>query len=229
MSIVKLGWSGGKDSTCAAVLHLKRGDQLKCVCYVPMFDKEIPLITREHFDFINSAKVKLEDMGAKVFVITGKTYTDFVLTRATRGKYAGLIYGFPVPITGMCGFQRDSKTKSCRSFDVGYYDYESLGIAADETARLSQLNNHKRSILVENGITEAQTYEIIKPLGLLSPHYATNTRDGCALCPNAKKGELEKWINDYPEARQRLVDLQNYCKEHRPDRPPLRGKKWFDI
>lgn len=229
MAIVKLGWSGGKDSTCAAVLHLERGDLVKCVCYIPMFDEDIPLITREHFDFIYSAKEKLEKMGGEVYVINGKTYTEYVLTRTRRGKFAGLIYGFPAPMTGMCGFQRDSKTKAVTSFDVGYYEYMSLGIAADETARLSQLNENKRSILVELGVTEAQTYDIIKPLGLLSPHYASHTRDGCALCYNAKKGELEKWLCDYPEARQRLVELQNYCKEHRPDRAPLRGKKWFDI
>lgn len=53
MEIAKLGWSGGKDSTCAVHKHLERGDRLKIVCYVPYFTDDIPLINKEHFDFIN--------------------------------------------------------------------------------------------------------------------------------------------------------------------------------
>lgn len=229
MAIVKLGWSGGKDSTCAAVLHLERGDLLKCVCYVPMFDEEIPLITREHFDFINSAKEKLESMGGEVYIINGKTYVDYVLTRTRRGKFAGLIYGFPAPMTGMCGFQRDSKTKAVTSFDVGYYEYISLGIAADETARLSQLNENKRSILVELGITEAQTYDIIKPLGLLSPHYASHTRDGCALCYNAKKVSWKNGCVIIPKHVNDFLTFKIIAKNIDPTVPRCVEKKWFDI
>lgn len=40
MSIVKVAWSGGKDSTCAVMLHIKRGDKVKVVCYIPMFTKK---------------------------------------------------------------------------------------------------------------------------------------------------------------------------------------------
>ena len=42
--IVKIGWSGGKDSTCAVMKHIERGDKVKAVCWVPMLTKEIPLI-----------------------------------------------------------------------------------------------------------------------------------------------------------------------------------------
>ncbi len=34
MDIVKIGWSGGKDSTCAVYKHLERGDKLKIVSYL---------------------------------------------------------------------------------------------------------------------------------------------------------------------------------------------------
>ena len=46
MSVVKIGWSGGKDSTRAVMAHIQRGDKVKAVCYVPMFTKEIPLISK---------------------------------------------------------------------------------------------------------------------------------------------------------------------------------------
>ena len=52
MDIVKVNWSGGKDSTCSALLHIKRGDKVKIVSYIPMFTDEIPLILKDHYNFI---------------------------------------------------------------------------------------------------------------------------------------------------------------------------------
>ena len=43
MSVVKIGWSGGKDSTCAIMKHLERGDLVKAVCWIPMLTKEVRL------------------------------------------------------------------------------------------------------------------------------------------------------------------------------------------
>ena len=40
MSVVKIGWSGGKDSTRAVMAHIQRGDKVKAVCYVPMLAME---------------------------------------------------------------------------------------------------------------------------------------------------------------------------------------------
>lgn len=50
MAIVKVNWSGGKDSTTAVLLHVERGDTVKVVCYIPMLTKQIPLLTRKHCD-----------------------------------------------------------------------------------------------------------------------------------------------------------------------------------
>lgn len=66
MDIVKVGWSGGKDSTASVLLHLEQGDKVKAVCYVPMFTKDIPLITKEHYDFIVHTAERLRQMGAEV-------------------------------------------------------------------------------------------------------------------------------------------------------------------
>ena len=46
---VKVSWSGGKDSTCAVLLHLEAGHKVKVVNYIPMFTEEIPLLLKEHF------------------------------------------------------------------------------------------------------------------------------------------------------------------------------------
>ena len=132
-----MGWSGGKDSTCATMLHLERGDHVKAVCYIPMFTKEIPLLTKKHYDFIHNTAIRFKDLGAEVFFAEGMTYLDFVTHIKTKGKDKGNIMGFPPPIAGMCSFKAYSKLAACKKADneIGYYDYESIGIAFDEFKR----------------------------------------------------------------------------------------------
>lgn len=227
MAIVKVCWSGGKDSTCAVLKHLENGDTVKVVCYVPMFTENIPLIGRKHYAFILNAAEIFRAMGAEVYMVSGITYCDQVRRRSTRGKYKGRIMGFPFFKRGWCHFKRDSKVKALATADVGPYDYEVVGIAADETARHAQLKGSIRSTLYEQGITEKDATEFCRSMGLLSPHYDTRNRDGCALCPFANEEERHQWFQDYPEAVPILVDLQNFVRQERADNTPLRGHKWF--
>lgn len=227
--IVKVGWSGGKDSSCAVMLHILRGDKVKAVCYIPMFTNEIPLIQKKHYDFIMKTADKFRSLGAEVNIVHGITYWDYVTHIALSGKYKGQIFGFPCFKRSQCGFKRDSKEKACRDIDVGEYDYESIGIAFDEVKRHNQLNNKKRSILVEERIREVDTYSFNFKHEILSPIYEDGNikRDGCVLCPNATKYERESWFRDYPEARELVIKLQDIVKEKRPDRPPLRNYEYF--
>lgn len=225
--IVKVGWSGGKDSTCAVSLHLRQDDFVKAVCYVPMFTEEIPLITKRHYEFILNTADFFRSQGAEIYFPNGMTYWDYVTHRALSGKFKGQIFGFPCFKTSQCGFKRDSKEKACKSVDVGYYDYESVGIAFDEYKRHGQLNDKKRSILVEKGYTEQFATMYCYHKGLLSPHYEYATRDGCVLCPNGKDRGRQIWYSDYPEARELVIQLQDIVKQQRPDRPPLRNYEYF--
>ena len=229
MATVKIGWSGGKDSTCAVMHHIKRGDKVKAVCYIPMFTKNIPLISRKHYHFILETADYFRHLGAEVYMVSGKTYYEYVTHIAKQGKHKGKIFGFPHFARGACGFKRDSKLRALKELDVGFYDYESVGICADEKARHKQLNDKKRSILVESGITQAGTRLYCEENNLLSPHYLNEwqKRDGCSLCPHASKMERELWFLDYPEAVPIAIELQELVKQKRPDRTPLRGYKYF--
>ena len=82
---VKVSWSGGKDSTCAVLLHLRDGHKVKVVNYTPMFTDEIPLLLKEHYEFIQKTAKRFRDMGAEVYMVTGMTYCDYVLRRKTKG------------------------------------------------------------------------------------------------------------------------------------------------
>lgn len=225
--IVKVSWSGGKDSTCAVSEHIKLGHKVKAVCYIPMFTEEIPLISKAHYEFILRTADKFRAMGAEVHIVTGETYFHYVLRRSSRGKFKGRMFGFPHFARGQCGFKRDSKLKALANLDIGYYDYEDIGIAADEVDRHAQLSDKKRSILCELGITEDDALVRCLDRDILSPHYDYNERDGCSLCPNAKIAERERWFRDYPEAIPLVLYLQQEVKQHRPNLFPLRDHKWF--
>lgn len=225
---VKVGWSGGKDSTCAVMQHLVAGHKVKAVCYVPMFTRDIPLISRSHYEHILRTADRFRSHGAEVHIVTGMTYYEYVTRAAKSGKNAGKIIAWPYLGRGRCGFKRDSKLKALMEADVGHYDYEDIGIAADETDRAGQLNEQKRSILFELGVTQKDAEAFCKARGLYSPQYSNSKRDGCVLCPEAKDADIEQWLHDYPEARRIVVHLQNRVKNERPDRdPPRRGYKWF--
>lgn len=225
--IVKVSWSGGKDSTCALSKHIERGDQVIAVCYIPMFTDTIPLLLKDHYEFILRTADKFRAMGATVHIVKGMTYYDFVHKRSSRGKFKGRVFGFPPFVTGQCNFKRDSKLKALSEIDIGYYDYEDIGIAADETRRQGQLNARKRSILCELGITEEDATQHCKENDILSPHYKTHKRDGCTLCPHAKAKEREMWFEQYPEALPLVIELQEWVKIERPEQTPLRNHKWF--
>lgn len=105
-----MGWSGGKDSTCGAYKHLYRGDLLKAVCYVPMFTEDIPLINKEHYEFILGQKEIFTQMGGQVFFAKGITYYDYCLSIYKSGIYKGQVKGYPY--INACGFRRDSKIKA---------------------------------------------------------------------------------------------------------------------
>lgn len=117
MSIVKVGWSGGKDSTCSVLLHLEQGDTVKAVCYIPMFTEDIPLITKKHYEFILNTAERFRQMGAEVFIVSGMTYYDYCFSISKNGKFKGEFKGYPY--VGCCGFRRDSKIKAVTGCDVG--------------------------------------------------------------------------------------------------------------
>lgn len=229
MNVVKLGWSGGKDSTTAAMKHIERGDKLKIVHYTPMLTKEIPLILKDHYSFIQRTTDYFRSLGAEVHLADkGLTYYEYVTHIAIKGKCKGQMFGFPVVGSGMCGFKRDGKLKALSLCDVGEYDYESVGICCDEIKRQSQLSENLRSILCELNISQQDTKQYCITNGLYSPHYTYKTkRDGCALCYNAKEEERKRWFADYPEAIPIVLELQDLVKKYRPDRPPLRKYQYF--
>ena len=124
---------------------------------------------------------------------------------------AGRYQGFP--LGGTCIVQRDCKQRTIREIRAEYLEgsktAEVLGLAADEFKRLGQLHERKRSFLVDFGIKEYQTYDILKPYGLVSTLYTHAKRNGCWFCPNQSYSQLA-WLKEhYPEYWEMLRELSH--------------------
>lgn len=214
-------WSGGKDSSCSIVLENKYRDLLgippsTIVMAEVMFDKKkgISAELPDHMEWVHTkAKPLFESWGHKVIIKQSeKDYLDcfFHVMKYSRlhpdrvGKYQGF------PLGGTCRVQRDCKTKTVgqiRKEFISSSTVEFLGIAIDEPKRHGQLNERKQSLLCKFGIQENQTYEILRPYGLISPIYSHAKRGGCWFCPN-QSYEQFAWLKcNYPEYWEYLREL----------------------
>jgi len=210
-------WSGGKDSTASIILCHLRGLPLDEIVYAePMFDGEISADNPLQTDFIyNYAKPLFESWGYRVTILRSKTTFmsafNHVMKRATKyPEHVGMRYGFALP--GMCAIQRDCKLKPMKDYiggipgDVVQY----VGICKNESKRLETLHSSRQrvSILEKYGYTEADSFELCRKFGLLSPSYGIGKRGGCWHCIWAKVEEQAVVKELYPEVWQQFVSLE---------------------
>lgn len=133
-----------------------------------------------------------------------KSFVELFYRELTeRSKYTG-IYGWPPVFGHWC--MKWLKQEPIKKYFEGLDCVEWIGIAADEPARHGQLNERKRSALVEYGITEAEAMEICKGLGWVSPTYLHSGRDGCWFCPCQGLEQLRRLYNEFPEYWQMMMD-----------------------
>lgn len=110
-------------------------------------------------------------------------------------KFNGAIWGFPTFARNWCN--SSLKTSILKKVEHGNVQY--IGIAADEPNRFHNLNDRKRSPLVEHGVTEAEARKICEELDLLSPIYSQSARGGCWFCHNQSVNQLRLLRKQYPE------------------------------
>ena len=96
--------------------------------------------------------------------------------------------------TGSTVFSAERPTRRGKTNIVEY-----LGIAADEPARFSQLDEKKRAPLVEFGIDEGLCGLYCQYERCLGPSYETSCRDGCWFCHNQGVDQLRNLWKNWPE------------------------------
>lgn len=202
--------SGGKDSMASAIICYKKGIHLDGIVTAEIMfsnEKNISAEHPEHIEwFYEIAKPTLEDkFGYKVIVL--KSEMDYVtgfshtLTKSSNPERIGKKRGFVLG-GNMCWLKRDCKIKVLNDWCKEQGEFiKILGIAYDEAERLATLSKEKnaRSVLAEEKIVEAQTYDICREYNLLSPFYSSGRkRQGCWLCPNASIEEMAEFARKYP-------------------------------
>lgn len=133
-----------------------------------------------------------------------KTYEKVFLTTRKKGKYKGLIYGFPIIKISWCnsGLKLSALNRISNGNSVKY-----IGIAADELKRIEKHSCRPNTILplVEIGWDEAYCRKWCEEKGLLSPIYTTSTRGGCWFCHNQSINQLRLLRKNYPDYWQLLL------------------------
>lgn len=177
-----------------------------------MFDDTLSAELPEHEDWIyNVAIPRLEkDWEVKTKIVKAdKTYCGYFYQKYKKGNRAGQIHGFPMLLGSWCNniLKIDPIKKYKNS--VGKSS-EIIGIAVDEPNRMKSKRNSPDTILplVKCGVTQAQSFEIAKGAGLLSPAYNKGrTRLGCWFCHNQRIDALRRLRKEYPELWDRLLQL----------------------
>ena len=123
------------------------------------------------------------------------TYERKFYSLNTKGKFIGIIHGFPMVRGAWCKHLKYGHEVRCSTKNAVQY----LGIAADEPNRFHDLSDTKKSPLVEVGWTEAMCRNWCERNGLLSPIYNTATRGGCWFCHNQSVNQLRLFRKNYPE------------------------------
>lgn len=204
--------SFGKDSIAAILLALQHNEPLDEVIYCEvMFDQETSGEVPEHRAFIYEAAIpKLKKWGIETTVLrSDTTYMDYMTKPITRGAMKGKLHGFP--LCGRCSIQRDCKSRTIQTWvrqqTAKIVTY--VGITSDETRRLARLDGvTKISLLQKYGIKEADTYEICRGSGLLSPVYEFSDRNGCFFCPNSKGRELYHLYTHHKDLWAKMLQVQ---------------------
>lgn len=63
--------------------------------------------------------------------------------------------------------------------------------------------------------------------GILSPHYKTHSRDGCAICPNAPYHTIIEYVRAYPKAKEILLEIEKESEIYYPNITPYRNHERF--
>lgn len=184
-----LSLSYGKDSL-ACLGAIKELDwQLDRIVHAEIWATEdIPADLPPMIEFKAKAdKIIEEKYGIKVeHIKANQCYNDVfykVLGEGGKSKYAGKIYGFPMVRGSWCNSHlKMSVFEKFERTDIVQY----IGIAADEPNRFHNLNNQKRSPLVEAGWNEAECRRWCEENDLLSPIYTTSTRGGLLVLPQSR-------------------------------------------
>lgn len=226
--------SFGKDSMATLILAAEQGIPIDRVMYCEIkFNDEIsgehPLMA----EWIPTAEKRLKELfGVTVdHAYCGYTFCDEFYRKMKKGKFIGIIRGFPMVQGAWCN---SMKVIASRKYYKQFNEpvTEVMGIAYDEMKRWERAlqrqtkNRIARSLLVEQKLTEEDAFEICKKYDLLSPIYTSSDgiyRGGCWFCPKQCMADLRALWENYPQLYNKLVEMEkDTVTTFRPDKVTLK-------
>ena len=211
--------SGGKDSTCMALMMLERGEDIAefIFCDTGMeFPECYDALNR--FEEITGRKItRLKSDKTIMYYASEKEikFRNGVSTKRDGTPKRKHGYGFPSPLRRWC--TDNLKLRLLKRYKKEHYPdgcMDCIGIALDEPKRIRE-NPNKRYPLVEYGITENAALEYCKSRGFyLSPcAYDFIPRVSCFCCPLTNLKTIEYLINKRPELWQRIKEMEKTIGE----------------
>ena len=211
--------SGGKDSMATCIIRYEKygyGGGVDGVVMGELMFSHKDNISAEHpktYKWKHEVAIpKLEQMGYNVHLV--KSEHDYLSLFHKRFKLSkdenknGLKWGFV--IASACNLKLYGKVLAMDYWCKQQGEFEKiLGYAFDEKKRIESMlrTPNISSTLYEEKIIEAQTYDICRQYGLLSPIYETKKRDGCWFCPNQSVKDMAKFAKEYPHYWALLEEL----------------------
>ena len=221
MNIFNLSF--GKDSMATLILAVENNIPIDRVMYCDI--KFSPDMSGEHpimAAWIPTAEKRLHELfGITVeHAYSGISFSEQFYTKKKRigTKHYGEIYGFPYLISAWCN--RVLKTDAIAHY-LNQFGKQPItqfvGIAYDEPKRWLRMNSKEtelrkyRSLLVEQKLTEQDTFSICQNYGLLSPLYDFDGiyRGGCWFCPKQSIADLYSLWKNYPDLYSTLLSMEN--------------------
>jgi hypothetical protein len=211
--------SGGKDSMATTIIDFEKNGYGGIVDGVVMGElmfshkNNIPAEHPLTYKWKHEVAIpKLKEMGFNVIIVKSEhDYLSLFHKRYTRSKDQsknGKKWGWA--IASMCHLKLYGKILAMDNWCKQQGEFEKIvGYAYDETKRIEGMLKTKNmsSILYDNKIVEAQTFDICRPYNLLSPIYDTKKRDGCWFCPNQSIEDMAKFAKEYPHYWALLEEL----------------------
>lgn len=208
-----VGLSGGKDSMMTAILMKWLEIPFSTITAEVWWKDGITGENPYHYEFLHeTALPTIRSWGCEVNVVRSNTtaygYMTTPITKSRHPERVGKLRGFP--LCGMCGIQRDCKTRPCERF---YKERKGispiLGLASNEKDRvMSAMAKQVSSLLDILGIEEWHAFPTCIGEGLLSPVYRFSDRGGCWFCPNQKMQEWAVLYQEFPHLWDELMTVQ---------------------
>ena len=210
--------SGGKDSTCLALLMIERGLPVDAVIWADT-GMEFP----EMYDHIAKVDEYLyRERGLHITALRSPKSFEYMMFDEPKQKPSALEnrarLGVPPYGNGWPGIKVRWCTGQLKTHQISkelnrlkgrHRLQQYVGIAADEAWRFKGLHYP----LVEWGITEAQALQICYDRGFdFGGLYEIYHRASCWCCPFQRIGELRSLRRHHPELWARLLDLDNRAR-----------------